>query len=194
MITPFVYMKDLALAKRFERVAGAVVECGTWRGGMIAGLAMTLGKNRDYFLFDSFEGLPPAKEIDGASAMEWQADTTSGRYFDNCRAEMAHAEAAMKLAGVSSYTITKGWFSDTLPAYDPRNTIAILRLDGDWYDSTMDCLTNLYQHVVQGGVVIIDDYHTWDGCTRAVHDFISRNKLPVRISQYDNAVCYWVKR
>lgn len=193
MISAFLYLKNLALAKRFRHVHGAVVECGTWRGGMVSGLAMVLGKERNYFLYDSFEGLPPAKEIDGANAIEWQADKASAKYFDNCKAEMDYAEMAMKLSGVKHYKINKGWFNDTLPLYDGKHGIAVLRLDGDWYDSTMDCLQNLYQYVVPGGVIIMDDYHTWDGCTLAVHDFISRHKLPVRISQYDNTICYWVK-
>jgi O-methyltransferase len=193
MISPYLYMKNIALAKKFRNIKGAVVECGTWRGGMIAGIATKLGNNRSYFLYDSFEGLPPAKEIDGLNAIEWQGDKTSAKYFDNCKAEMVFAENAMKISGVQNYKITKGWFSDTLPLYDATNKIAILRLDGDWYESTMDCLVNLYQHVEHGGVVIMDDYHTWDGCTLAVHDFLSQNKIAARICQYDNSVCYWVK-
>jgi O-methyltransferase len=194
MITSYLYMKNLALAARFKNVKGAIVECGTWRGGMIAGIARTLGNDRQYFLYDSFEGLPPAREIDGVTAMEWQADKTSKKYYDNCKAEMSFAESAMKLSGASHYQIHKGWFNDTLPGYESKNIIAVLRLDGDWYDSTMECLNNLYRYVVPGGLIIIDDYHTWDGCTRAVHDFISKNNLPVRICQYDNTLCYWVKQ
>ena len=193
MLSPYSYMKNLLLARRFKKTGGAVVECGTWRGGMIAGIAMMLGGGRDYFLFDSFEGLPQAKEIDGQQAIDWQQDTSSEKHYDNCRAEMSFAETAMKKSGVGRYKIIKGWFSESLPNYNPADKIAILRLDGDWYDSTMECLTLLYPYVVKGGVVIIDDYFTWDGCARAVHDFISRNNLTVRISQYDNAVCYWVK-
>jgi len=194
MVPVHQYLKNLALVRKFRHVRGAIVECGTWRGGMIAGIASTLGNARKYFLFDSFEGLPQARVIDGARAMAWQADTGSRSYFDNCRADAAHAEAAMKTAGVSHYDIIKGWFSETLPSYYPNNRIAVLRLDADWYDSTMACLTNLYEHVVPGGVVIIDDYHVWDGCSKAVHDFVAHNQLPVRISQYDNTVCYIVKQ
>lgn len=194
MISPYLYMKNLILVKRFSHIPGAVVECGTWRGGMIAGMAMILRNNRHYFLFDSFEGLPAAKEIDGQNAIEWQADKNSEKYFNNCKAEMGYAEKAMKISGATEYTIIKGWFNETLPLYDKKYKIAVLRLDGDWYESTMDCLNNLYDHVEPGGLIIMDDYHTWDGCTRAVHDFISARKLAIRISQYDNTVCYWVKR
>jgi O-methyltransferase len=68
--------------------------------------------------------------------------------------------------------------------------IALLRLDGDWYESTMACLDALYDRVVPGGLVIIDDYYTWDGCARAVHDFLSRRGVSARIRQWANAICY----
>jgi hypothetical protein len=74
------YCANLRLAERFRHLPGAVVECGTWKGGMIAGLACVFGARRAYYLFDSFEGPPAAKEIDGAAALRWQADTQSPRY------------------------------------------------------------------------------------------------------------------
>src|SRR6266705_81074 len=80
------YCANLRLANRFKHIPGAIVECGTWKGGMIAGLACVFGADRSYYLFDSYEGLPPAKEIDGKAALHWQADTKSPNFFDNCRA------------------------------------------------------------------------------------------------------------
>ena len=71
----------------------------------------------------------------------------------------------------------------------------MLRLDGDWYDSTMQCLEALVPLVAEGGTIIIDDYYAWDGCARAVHDYLSRNDLPYRIkSLYGNYGAYMVKR
>jgi hypothetical protein len=57
----------------------------------------------------------------------------------------------------------------------------VLRLDGDWYDSTIACLKQLYQHVVPGGIVILDDCDAWDGCARATHDFLSQHGSRSRI-------------
>jgi hypothetical protein len=71
--------------------------------------------------------------------------------------------------------------------------IAILRLDGDWYESTMTCLAHLYDKVNPGGLIILDDYYMWDGCSKALHDFMSERKLDVKIRQYDNQICYLVK-
>src|SRR5262245_48397715 len=59
------YVANLTLAYRYAHVQGSVVECGTWRGGMIAGIAELLGGGRTYHLFDSFEGLPRSRAIDG---------------------------------------------------------------------------------------------------------------------------------
>lgn len=192
MIPAMIYIQNLRLVNRFRHIEGCVVECGTWRGGMIGGIAYLLG-DREYFLFDSFEGLPEAKEIDGAAALAWQSDKNSPGYFDNCKAEMEFAENAMKVSGSSKYHINKGWFSETLPHFDKKKKIAILRLDGDWYDSTMDCFSNLYDCVIPGGIIIMDDYYAWDGCARAVHDYLSKNSLTARIMQWNNSVCYLKK-
>ena len=76
MIHEAMYVNNLELCAKFGATPGCVVECGVWRGGMSAGMAEVLGADRDYFLFDSFEGLPPAREdLDGASAVAWQSNT-----------------------------------------------------------------------------------------------------------------------
>jgi len=156
---------------------------------MIGGIATILG-SRQYFLFDSFEGLPPAKDIDGSDAIKWQNDTKSPLYFDNCAADITWAQDAMRISKADEVTIHKGWFSDTLKFIPPTTEIAILRLDGDWYDSTMDCLNQLFPLVRKNGVVIIDDYFTWSGCRKAVHDYLSKNNIDASIRQYNNSVAY----
>ena len=168
------YCDNLALADDVRDVTGTIVECGTWKGGMIAGIAALLGPERHYYLFDSYEGLPPAGSLDkdlyGQSGREWQAATTH-----NDRATLEDAQAAMRLAGVPHVTITKGWFADTLPAY-AGGPIALLRCDGDWYQSTMDTLTALEPKVTAGGLIVFDDYYYWEGCAKAVHDYLSRTQ------------------
>lgn len=190
MIPPSLFAKNLQLVKKAAGVPGCVVECGVWRGGMIAGIADILGGDREYVLFDSFEGLPPAKEIDGPAAAAWQADKDSPGYHDNCKAERRWAEEAMALSPARQVLYVQGWFDQTLPAAAPPAPIAVLRLDGDWYDSIMVCLTHLMPHVARGGLVILDDYYTWDGCSRAVHDYLSAQKSAARIYQFRDGVCY----
>jgi O-methyltransferase len=133
------------------------------------------------------------KEIDGEAAFDWQNNKSSEHYYNNCKAETEYAHSAMKLAGAKNYQLIKGWFNETLPNFNPKEKIAILRLDGDWYESTMTCLAHLYDKVNPGGLIILDDYYMWDGCSKALHDFMSERKLDVKIRQYDNQICYLVK-
>jgi len=181
MLSQKEYVECLSLIDQYKQIEGCVIECGVWRGGMIAGIADVLGKDRNYYLFDSFEGLPPAKEIDGQSAIEWQKDVNSPGYHDNCKAEMDWAERAMKKSGATKYNLVKGWFDETIPTYQLKEPIAILRLDGDWYDSTMTCLEGLFDKVAKGGLIILDDYYVWDGCSKALHEFLSKHKKSERI-------------
>lgn len=194
MVPPEWYIDNMRLAERVRKaeLQGCVLECGVWRGGMIAGLATLLGSDRDYFLFDSFEGLPPAKQVDGESALRWQANTGAPEHFDNCSAPPEFASEAMRIAGATSFSLVKGWFNETVPKFKPPSPIALLRLDGDWYESTMVCLVHLFDEVAPGGIVILDDYYTWDGCSRALHDFLSKRSAVERVRSLGN-VCFLEK-
>jgi O-methyltransferase len=183
MIPAETYVNNLDVVHRLRDVPGCVVECGTWRGGMIAGIAEALGQGRHYYLFDSFEGLPPAQGIDGQAAQVWQADAQGPHYFDNCSADETTARKAMAMSGATDVTISKGWFNETLPGFRPESPIALLRLDGDWFDSTLTCLESLYPHLSPEGLIILDDYYTWDGCARAVHHFLAQHGYAARVTQ-----------
>jgi O-methyltransferase len=182
------YWRNLLVVDRVRHVQGCVIECGVWRGGMSAGMAEVLGPERQYLLFDSFRGLPAAKDVDGEAAKRWQGDNQSPTYYDNCRAPREDAERAMGLSGATQVTIVEGWFEDTLLGFIPPCPVAILRLDGDWYDSTLVALESLFKYLAPQGIVIVDDYYAWDGCSRAVHDFLSRHALPARLTQ-EHGVC-----
>ena len=126
-------------------------------------------------LFDSFEGLPPPSFIDGARASRWGPDDT--RYHDNCEASLGLVKHNLRALGIASVQVEfhPGWFQETVPRFvreHPQAKIAILRLDGDWYESTKVCLENLYDLVSDRGYVIIDDYYHWEGCAQAVHEFL----------------------
>ena len=144
-------------------------------------------------MFDSFKGLPDAKEIDGESAIRWQKNKEDTYYFNNCSAEKDWVIKALKLSGISNFQLVEGWFEETVPHYSFTENIAILHLDGDWYDSTIVCLNYLFPKVLVGGLILIDDYLTWDGCSRAVHDFLSKNKRPEKIIHYKGNTTYLVK-
>jgi O-methyltransferase len=185
------YAQNLLLASNFSHVEGVVVECGTYRGGMIGGIAKMLNQpDRKYYLFDSYEGLPDATELDGEEAQNFATNPAMIEKYDNCKADIELAREAMSISGAKNVNIIKGWFNETLPHFPKDEKIAILRLDGDWYESTMECLDILFDNVVEGGVIIIDDYYCWEGCSKAVHDFFSKRKSLYRIRQFQNTICY----
>lgn len=194
MIPEATYVRNLALIKQFRHVPGSVVECGVWKGGMSAGMVEVAGRDRRYYLFDSFEGCPKAQEIDGPKARAWQQDTQGPLYYNNSSADIGFSQEVMRLAGADRCSITKGWFDQTLPGFRAEGGIAILRLDGDWYDSTMTCLIHLFPQMNEGGLIIIDDYYAFEGCARAVHDYLSAQRLGRCIRQLDNDVCYVIAR
>lgn len=193
MIPERFFISNLELINRYKHLEGDYVECGVWRGGMSAAIGELLDKNKTLHLFDSFEGLPDAKEIDGKEALAWQKNVNAPGYFDNCKAEESYAIKAMSLAGCSNYKIHKGWFNQTLPDFKNQR-IGILRLDGDWYDSIKECLTHLFPQVINNGIVLLDDYYTWDGCSKAVHDYLSETKSPSRVHQWNNQIGFVIKK
>lgn len=140
-------------------------------------------------MLDSFQGLPPATELDGPMALAWQEKTET-----NCTASLEEVEAV--LDGLVGWELVPGWFEDTTRELAKRlDEIALLRLDGDWYDSTLTCLEHLVPLVSEEGVVILDDYYTWDGCARATHDFLSRHDHSYRIRSIPGGIgAYFVKR
>lgn len=183
------YASNLNVLAMTTIPAGCVVECGTWRGGMSAGMADLLGADRTYYLFDSFEGLPDAKMVDGQKAIDWQSENN----VDNCRTEEHYAQEVMAKSIAEKFYIVKGWFSDTLEKFTPDSPIAVLRLDADWYSSTAECINRLYPLVPKGGIILIDDYFAWDGCARAIHDYLSVNSISDRIRTVDNALAYIIR-
>src|SRR3954471_16935291 len=113
MVPPHTFRNNLLLCKKKAPDTGCIVEAGVWRGGMSAGMAEMM-PGRLHYLFDSFEGLPPAKEIDGEAALKWQQNTTPPVYYDNCRAERSFAERAMAMANAKKVSRIQGWFNETV--------------------------------------------------------------------------------
>jgi hypothetical protein len=172
-----------------QGIPGDLVECGVWRGGAAFLMAEILERrgetDRKVWLFDSFEGLPAPREIDGHRAHEYAEKKDDPGYYDNCRADVEDVRASARRLGLEDLTeIVPGWFDDTLPEHSERiGPIAVLRIDCDWHDPVALCLETLYDQVSPGGIVIIDDYYTYEGCAIAVHEFLARRSLPHAIHQ-----------
>jgi hypothetical protein len=186
-------------------IPGSFVECGTYKGGSVGMMALAHRKTsptpaRRLHLFDSFQGLPePKAEIDGHAAVAFTNGRASGSLVTTDKCVGPLEENKRLLEQVIGYppdllTYHVGWFQDTLPREAPGlGEIALLRLDGDWYDSTRLPLEHLYDKVVKGGVVVIDDYGDFKGCRRAVDEFIGRRGEPILLNHIDAAARFWVK-
>jgi O-methyltransferase len=164
---------------------GAFVECGVWRGGasfLMADVLRRRGDTRTVWMFDSFEGMPATEPIDGSKALAWE--TQGDPATNDATATLREVEDARRRLGLLNTRPVKGWFEDTLATTkDDIGPIALLRIDCDWHASVTTCLAELYERVVPGGVVIVDDYYTFEGCAIAVHEYLGVNRLPHRIGR-----------
>ena len=186
------YMRNLALAATVK-TPGCVIECGVWRGGSSAGMAEILGPDREYFLFDSYQGHLDPQPIDGPAAFAWQADKTGPYYFNNAVVSTEDADAAMRKSGAQNYHLVKGFFEDTLATFKPPCPIAVLRVDCDWHASAMTCLHALFPYVAEDGILIADGYPDWDGYARAIHEYLAGYEGMARIKQFEGSLYYVVK-
>lgn len=174
-----------------DRVPGAVVECGTWRGGDLALIDFvfrSLGDARELWAFDSFEGLPRPGARDPRSAHRW--------YFHGwCAATEDDVRRASAILGgdPSRVRVVKGWLNETVPAAE-TGPIALLNVDVDWYASVQCVLESFYDRVIPGGVINFDDYGCWSGCDNAVHDFLDERGLPKHVLQRSAARGAWLRR
>ena len=173
-----------------DKVPGDLIETGVWRGGsciFMRGVLKAHGvTDRTVWVADSFEGLPPPNPD------KYPQD--AGLHFEQ------YKELAVSLEEVQrnferydlldgQVRFVKGWFRDSLPGA-PIGKLAVMRLDGDLYESTMDALTSLYDRLSPGGFVIIDDYSI-PACAQAVADFRGARGITDPIEKIDwTGVCW----
>jgi O-methyltransferase/8-demethyl-8-(2,3-dimethoxy-alpha-L-rhamnosyl)tetracenomycin-C 4'-O-methyltransferase len=173
-----------------EGVPGDVIETGVWRGGaciLVRGILKAYGvTDRRVWVADSFEGLPPpdpdCPQDAGDKHHTWAPLAISQEEVKNNFSKLGLLDDQVKFL--------KGWFKDTLPAA-PIERLAILRLDGDMYGSTMDALLALYSKVSRGGFVIVDDFGAVLGCRQAIADFRAANNITSPIIDIDGVGVFW---
>lgn len=201
-----------------RNIPGSYVECGVWKGGAVGIMAkanLQFGSSRRHlYLYDAFDNIcPPNAEIDGNKAIEDTQKILGLSDVNKMLGQLESIEGGYDLRGghgtieickelleeVINYPsefihFRKGWFQDTLPnSKDDIKSIAILRLDGDWYASIMICLENLYDKVSKGGLIVIDDYGYYEGCTKAVDEFLEKRNVKTFLSYSDTGCRYFVK-
>jgi len=179
-----------------NKIPGDLIETGVWRGGAVIFMKAMLAANnvndRIVWVADSFEGLPAANVQ---------------KYPEDKEFNFLHEAKELKISlktvknNFRKYNLLdnkvkflKGWFKDTLPKA-PIKKLALLRLDGDLYESTMDALVNLYPKLSVGGYIIIDDYGVSTACAKAVHDYRKIHKINNKMITIDSSgAVYWKKK
>ena len=192
-------------------IQGSFVECGVWKGGavgMMACAAMRAGENRDLHLFDCFSDIgEPDWKVDGERAVREAGgkEHAQGRLlplagiYDRLGGYGTVDCCQKLLQGTIGYPsgkvhIHKGWFQETIPGITASiGPVAFLRIDADWYASTAVCLQSLYSRVVRGGAIVIDDYGGYEGCRKAVDEFLSGQDLRPFLNHVDEECIYWFK-
>lgn len=175
-----------------SNVAGDIVETGVWRGGssmLIAETLRSMGDDtRTIWLYDTYEGMAEPTELDvahdGQSAKK-QFEITP----DWCAASVEEVTANMAATGYPEerFRFVKGLVQDTIPNAGAPDSIALLRLDTDWYESSKHELENLYPRLTSGGVLVLDDYGHWAGVRKSVDEYLSEHGVKAMLQRLDYA-------
>ncbi len=176
-------------------VPGAFAECGVYKGGSMMAVALTLlevgVRDRDLYLYDTYEGMPAPTEEDvdhrGIDAREhFERTRTSDRSSDWLACSIERVREAVLSTGYPAERIhlVKGVVQETLPDQAPEQ-IALLRLDTDWYASTRHELETLYPRLAPRGVLIVDDYGHFQGARKAVDEYFEGAGIPVLLGRLD---------
>ena len=191
-----------------NKIPGAFVESGVWLGGSSMAAALTLIKNgvtdRDFYLFDTFEGMPPPGDEDALIGSDnesirawWEAENE--RLTKDGEAPWLHASVDtvrenMALTGydLDHVHLIAGLVEDTVPASAP-DRIAFLRLDTDFYSSTKVELETMFPRLSPGSIMIVDDYGYTEGTRKAVDDYFASYPDPVYFHRVDACARLMIK-
>ena len=165
-----------------DGLAGLVIEAGAARGGSAIVMAAAKAPDRPMNVYDVFGMIPPPTEQDGPDVHARYEKITGGEargvggdtyygYRDDLYQEVADSFARLGVPiGDHNVELIRGLFEDTLDLDEP---VAFAHLDGDWYESTMTCLTRIAPLLVPGGRIVLDDYYHWSGCRTAVDEYFA---------------------
>jgi O-methyltransferase len=177
-----------------KRIPGAFVECGIWRGGSSMVMALSLldggAPTRDFYLYDTYSGMSPPtdKDVDlaGGIAQQKFEKFDRGDHSEWCYASLEEVQQNLRSTGYPEdrMRFVRGKVEETIPNVVPE-TIALLRLDTDFYESTYHELTHLYPRLMPGGVLIIDDYGHWKGSREATDQYFREQGIIPLLSRLD---------
>ena len=180
-----------------EGISGDIVECGVWKGGSAMALSMALqemgDEERQIFLYDTYAGMSSPSHHDtsigGSSAQDkFSALKTSEDTSDWCFSPLGEVKRNVLSVGYpkQNFHFIEGKVEDTIPGCVP-DSIALLRLDTDWYESTKHELIHLFPRLSPRGVIIIDDYGHWHGARQAVDEYVCENNVAIFLNRIDTS-------
>jgi O-methyltransferase len=174
-----------------DDVPGDLIETGVWRGGSVIFMRAVLKAHgvadRRVWVADSFAGLPPPEPG------KYPRDAGDPFHmFSELAVSLEDVRRNFECYGLLDEQVRflKGWFADTLPTA-PVERLAVARLDGDMYSSTMEALTHLYPKLSPGGFLIVDDYGAVPGCRQAVEDYRSEHGITEEVVSIDWTGVFW---
>jgi O-methyltransferase len=183
-------VRDCVETVLMDGIPGDLIEAGCWRGGvaiMMRGILRAYGvEDRRVWAADSFAGLPEPDE------RRYPADAGDrGHVVEELAVSIDEVRDNFRRYGLldDQVKLLPGWFSETLPGVRKRRW-AVIRLDGDLYESTMDGLVNLYPGLSTGGYLIVDDYG-FDNCRAAVEDYRREHGITDEIQRIDWTGAFW---
>lgn len=176
-------------------IPGDLIETGIWKGGLPVLMRAILKErgidDRIVWAADSFEGLPRPDPATNLKDAIWHHLFTP---LDSLAIPFDFVQDVFRKYDVldDGVRFLRGWFADTLPGA-PISQLALMRLDGDWYESTRQSLEALYPKLAPGGFVIVDDYGLPFGCRRAVDEYRAARGITAPIRWVNAQVAFWRK-
>ena len=175
-----------------HNIVGDFIEAGVWRGGATIFMRAILKaygiKNKTVWVADSFKGCPPPDR------KRYPQDTEGLQFYryEELGVSLDCVKSNFERYGLLDEQVCflEGWFKDTLPNA-PIEKLALIRLDGDLYESIMDSLVNLYPKLSLGGYIIVDDFNLYPNCRQAVLDYRKQNNIEDKIINVDWSAVYW---
>lgn len=205
-VYPYTLLRYAALCQMYDisadlmrrGIAGSMVELGSWQGGcgaFFARVSGDRGDTRPIWLFDSFEGLSEPKMQDRAGSTKDLSNIKKG--YLTVSPESVHEVVRLVAPKEQKRVhVIKGWFEESVPPCKKEiGPIALLRLDADLYEPTLYGLRELYDHVVPGGYVVIDDYRNLVGARKALFQFFYEKDISPYVKEYPGGgVAYFIKQ
>lgn len=189
-------MHDIVMSLRKAHITASIVEMGCGRGGCGALMAFASAGQQEtkVWLFDSFEGLSEPVAADIVGTKKDIARVAQG-YLKVAEESVWEVVDSVAPHERDRVRVVKGWFNQTVPLKKKEiGAISVLRLDADLYDPTKYCLNELYDQIVPGGYVVIDDYRNWIGARKALFEFFVERGISPYVQEYPaKGAAYFVK-